>query len=380
MKVISLFSGAGGLDLGFMLSGHQIVWANDFDDEAVKTYKANIERDSCKSHIKAGDITEIFGKSEEYLKNNVPDADIVIGGFPCQGFSIANLSRSMSDERNFLYLELLRTISVKQPKYFIAENVKGLESMEKGKVLEMILNDFENAGVESGNSGYTVYYNVLNSADYGVPQSRERVIIFGVRNDIKENIIMPIKDFGYKNERKKLYIEPTHSKTSLIVEEKKPFEKMNTAYELLAENKFDEIGEIFYGNEGKLFTHRTVKDAIGDMPLEWDLKEENFKDHYGTKNKVRITGMIGNREIDWNVPSPTILGRGSKSGGPVIIPHPELHRRMTVREVARIQTFPDDFVFSGSNTAKYRQIGNAVPVMFSFFLGDLFNRIEKKHK
>ena len=177
MKVISLFSGAGGLDLGFSLAGHEIVWANDFDEYAVQTYEKNFNRFN-KHKVVRGDIIDYLNKDEEFLKNDIPDADIVIGGFPCQGFSIANINRNMSDERNYLYLQVLKMIQLKNPKFILLENVKGLENMEKGKILSMIINDIENTG-----SGYTVYYNLLNALNYGVPQNRERVIIFGVRND-----------------------------------------------------------------------------------------------------------------------------------------------------------------------------------------------------
>lgn len=178
MKVVSLFSGAGGLDLGFIKAGHTIVWANDLYDDAVATYRKNIG-----NHIVDKDIREI--PSEE-----IPDCDIVIGGFPCQGFSVANTKRHTADERNVLYKELLRVIKDKNPKFFLAENVKGILSLNKGESFKMIMNDFRNLN-------YEVQYKVLNAANYGVPQTRERVIIVGVRKDI---------DFVYE------YPHPTNSK------------------------------------------------------------------------------------------------------------------------------------------------------------------------
>ena len=162
-KVISLFSGAGGMDIGFINSGFEIVWANDFFKEAVESYRNNIG-----DHIVYGDITKI--KSSEMPD----DIDLVIGGFPCQGFSVANTKRSMKDERNFLYKEMLRVIKDKKPKFFVAENVKGILSMEHGKVIEMIKKDFESIG-------YKVDARLLNAAEYGVPQARERVVIIGNR-------------------------------------------------------------------------------------------------------------------------------------------------------------------------------------------------------
>lgn len=165
-KVLSLFSGAGGMDLGFIKAGFNVVWANDFFEEAVDTYKLNIG-----DHIVHGDITEIDG-------DQMPDdVDIVIGGFPCQGFSVANTRRSTDDKRNFLYKEMLRVIKEKKPAFFLAENVKGILSLDGGKVFKMIKGDFENLG-------YKVDAHVLNSAEYGVPQARERVVIMGNRINI----------------------------------------------------------------------------------------------------------------------------------------------------------------------------------------------------
>ena len=162
-KIASLFSGCGGLDLGFIQAGYEIVWANDFFKEAVETYKYNIGE-----HIVFGDITQI-------PSTDVPDNfDILLGGFPCQGFSVANTKRSMHDERNFLYKELLRLIRDKQPKFFVGENVKGLLSMQKGEVIKMIVEDFRALG-------YHVEYRLLKASDYGVPQHRERIFIIGNR-------------------------------------------------------------------------------------------------------------------------------------------------------------------------------------------------------
>ena len=165
MRVISLFSGAGGMDLGFVRAGHTVVWANDHDQDCVQTYRHNIG-----SHI-------VFGDIEDVPAAKMPDGDVLIGGFPCQGFSRANLKRSTSDRRNRLYLEFVRILEEKQPTYFVAENVRGLLSLDGGRVIDMIVNDF--AAV-----GYTVSYSVVNMADFGVPQTRRRVIILGNREGV----------------------------------------------------------------------------------------------------------------------------------------------------------------------------------------------------
>lgn len=366
MKVISMFSGAGGLDLGFELAGHKIVWANDFDKNAVLTYKNNFDQFN-KHDIVLGDICEYLGRPEEELKKEIPDADIVIGGFPCQGFSVANLKRNMEDQRNFLYLQILKMLNLKNPKYFLLENVKGLTNMEKGKVLEMILNDLENSG-----QGYEVYYNVLNALNYGVPENRERVIIYGVRKDVAKKIKLPI--FKGIEGRKVLNVPPTHSSISDIEQPMKTYEVLNDMYDKLLKNI--KIKQDDYFKKGVLYRYQTLNDDIKDLPEE--LGQENILNHEASKCKKvdensAKTKFMGNRPTSWNKWAPTIMGRGSGTGGPLIIPHPEYNRRMSVREVARIQTFPDKFKFEGSVSAGYRQVGNAVPVLMAFNIAKIFN-------
>lgn len=194
LKVISMFSGAGGMDLGFIQAGFEIIWANDFFEDAVNSYRKNIGK-----HIVYGDITKI---SSEDIPDN---PDVIIGGFPCQGFSVANTKRSMEDKRNFLYKEMLRVISDKRPKFFVAENVKGLLSIEKGKVFEMIKKDFENLKDKEGNViGYKVDAKIVNAAEYGIPQARERVVIIGNRLGVANTYPEPshyMEKKGYENKK-----------------------------------------------------------------------------------------------------------------------------------------------------------------------------------
>ncbi len=298
MKVISLFSGCGGLDLGFKKAGFNIIWANDFDKEAVESYKSNIGE-----HIIYDSIYNI--KTED-----IPDADILIGGFPCLGFTVAKgKSRELNCDYNQLFQEYARVLDAKQPKYFLVENVTGIKSGKEFNDFfhNVILESFISSGI-----GYRVKYETILSSDLGVPQNRKRVIILGTRNDIKK--------------------EPNFPKKFI---------------------------------EDKL----TLKDAIYDLPREYDLTIPN---HIGNKHKVKINGYVGNRQLDWDKPSPTITGRGSRTGGAVIHPHPNRHRRLSVRECARIQSFPDNFIFKGSNGACYAQIGNAVPPIMSFYLANQF--------
>ena len=307
MRVVSLFSGAGGLDFGFIKAGHQILWANDLYRDAVETYQKNIG-----NHIVCEDISKIS-------TSDIPDCDIVIGGFPCQGFSVANTKRHVDDERNVLYKQLLRVIRDKNPKFFLAENVKGILSIGKGKVFQMILDDFQSIG-------YNVQYRVLNAADYGVPQTRLREIIVGVRKDVH---------FEYK------YPSPTNSKD---------------------------------GANG-LPRWVSVSDALKDIP-DPDLPN-NLPNHNYSKYKLSFNGYIGHRPLNPDMPAPTVTARGDDKGGVVILPHPTAARRMSCRELATIQSFPLDYEFQGNRSSVYRQIGNAVPVLLGYAVAKQFNLYEE---
>lgn len=305
MRVVSLFSGAGGLDLGFIWAGHEIIWANDIFADAVETYRKNIG-----NHIVLGNIKEI--PSED-----IPDCDIVIGGFPCQGFSVANWKRHVGDVRNELYVELLRVIRDKKPRFFMAENVKGILSLGRGKVVEMIKSDFEAAG-------YKTKYQPLNSADYGVPQCRERVIFIGVRNDLDLEIQFPLPSHGNPSNGSLPFTKPWVS-----------------------------VGE-----------------ALRDIPEPENSPE--IPNHTYSKYKLRFNGYLGHRVIDPNRPAPTVTARGDDRGGVVVLHHPKNHRRMSARELATVQSFPLDFVFHGCRSSVYRQIGNAVPPLMAKALGEAF--------
>jgi len=305
MNVVSLFSGAGGLDLGFIRAGHNVIWANDIDEDAVQTYKNNIG-----SHI-------ITGPLELIPSSAIPDSDIVIGGFPCQGFSIANMKRQLNDSRNKLYLELLRVIRDKQPKYFLAENVKGLTNLDHGRVLQAILSDFEAAG-------YCVKHKILDAADYGVPQHRHRVIFVGVRSDIPRDIDFPTLT----------YADPARNPQS------------------------------------PLLPWITIGAALKDIPEPEEAPK--LPNHTYSKYKLRFVGYLGHRRIDPSKPAPTVTARGDNRGGVVVLHHPNNHRRMSARELATAQSFPLDFKFAGNRSSAYRQIGNAVPPVFAKALASVF--------
>lgn len=312
MKAISLFSGAGGLDLGIIQAGNTILWANDIDKDAVATYRENIG-----NHIVLDDIRNID-------VSLLPDADVVVGGFPCQGFSQANTHRVLNDERNELYKFFYEVVKVKQPKFFIAENVKGILSYASGEAIKQIIADFEGAG-------YTTKVNLVNMADYGVPQSRQRVVIIGQNVKLGKEMLFrfPI---------------PTHSQD---------------------------------GNKG-LQKWVSIKEAIDHFP---DPNEENnVLNHIYSAYKVVYRNYTAHRKTDPNKPSPTIIARGNGGGGVCAIPHYNGERRLTIRESASVQTFPENFHFVGSMNACYRQIGNAVPVKFAKLLGEELIRLEKEEK
>lgn len=312
MKIVSLFSGCGGLDLGLIEAGHEIIWANDIFADAVATYRKNIA-----SHVDERDIRKI--PSDE-----IPDCDVVVGGFPCQGFSVANMKRNVDDIRNQLYRQMVRVIRDKKPKFFIGENVKGMASLGGGEVLKKIISDFEKIG-------YSVQWKVVNAADYGVPQTRMRLIIFGVRKDLAiGEVQFPPK--------------PTHA----------------SAEELKSSKRKPWV---------------TVGDALAHFP---EPEENNdIPNHECSKYKLRFNGHLGHRYIDPDRPSPTVTGRGDEKGGVVVLHHPGNHRRMTARELAAVQSFPDNFVFEGTKTSAYRQIANAVPPLLGKAIGKLLAQAEK---
>lgn len=317
-KVISLFSGCGGLDLGieggfsflnnyYPKNPFKIIWANDINERATKTQKQNFKDLT----VVCGDIVKILdNKNDRQLSLFEKDArlpkyaDVVIGGFPCQDFSFSGKRKGLSVARGNLYESMVQVVKRVQPKVFLAENVKGLISWEDGRAIKTIINAFSDVG-------YRVEYKLFNAADYGVPQMRERVILIGIRKDIKRNVVWP---------------EPTHSATNKNL---KPWV--------------------------------TIKDAIDDLKDEGKHKS---LPNYGYSKAKLFAGKQGNIKTQADKPAPTM--RAEHHGN--IEFHYELSRRLSAREAARIQSFPDDFVFFKSISDAYRQIGNAVAPVFAWHL------------
>lgn len=306
-RVISLFSGAGGLDLGFKggfdflnkrydENPFEVVWANDINEKACKTLKHNFPE----TPVVCGDITLVD-------KSTLPEADVVLGGFPCQDFSLAGKRQGLAVERGNLYLSMVDVVDKVKPKLFLAENVKGLLTWQNGLAINTIVEDF-------GKIGYKIKYQLLNTANYGVPQTRERVIIVGVRNDLTSEFFFP---------------RETHSDSE----------------------------DLFQSTEKWV----DLKKAIGD--LENDEKHFSLPNSGYSKAKL-FQGTQGNTKTKADRPGPTM--RAEHHGN--IEFHYSLPRRLSAREAARIQSFPDNFEFLNSTTDAYRQVGNAVAPVFAWHL------------
>ncbi len=308
LKIMSLFAGCGGMDLGFLMAEHprfryQIVWANDFDKDACTTYRKNFGVD-----ISEGDIWDVD-------LSKTPDVDVIIGGFPCEDFSIVrgDTRRGFGAKRGLLYTKFVEAVSLKQPLFFVAENVKGLLSIANGSAIQKIKDDFSKVD----HVGYDVQYKLINFADYGVPQKRERVIIVGVRNDLKLKFNYP---------------EPTHIGRHVSVK-----------------TAFEGVESVTLNNE-KLHIKPSTAEKLSKIP-----PGGNYSSLPGAKKNWM--SLIYKR-LHPDEPSPTLVAAG---GGGTWGYHYKEPRPLTNRERARIQTFPDDFEFIGSTTEVRRQIGNAVP-------------------
>jgi len=295
ITIVSLFSGCGGMDLGFLggfnflgkkykKTQFEIIWANEINTAACNTYRKNIG-----NHILEGDIHQKMKLLPKY-------ADVVIGGFPCQDISINGKMEGVKGKKSCLYMSIVDAVKKIKPKIFIAENVKGLLLKSNIESLQTILNDFNSLG-------YNITYKLYDASFYGVPQTRERVFIVGTRKDVSD---------------------------------------------------FEHPVPI-YGN------FITVKDAIGD--LENYKENEEFSHIWSKANK---SSEQGNRKLIANRPGYTI--RAECHGN--IQFHYKLPRRISMREAARIQSFPDTFIFQSKLRETERQIGNAVPPVLAWHIAN----------
>lgn len=319
MNIVSFFAGAGGLDLGFEKAGFNVIWANEYDKSIWETYQKNHNN----TFLDKRSIVDIPA-------NDVPNCDGIIGGPPCQSWSEAGALRGIKDKRGQLFFDFIRILSEKQPKFFLAENVSGMLLGRHSEALENIKELFRNAGI-----GYDLSFEMLNAVDYNVPQDRKRVIFVGIRKDL---------DFTFQ------FPKPNFPKLNL---EDVIFDLKDNVIPAKTSNKTN-------GNNCVIPNHEYMTGGFSSM--------------YMSRNRVR----------SWDEPSFTI-----QAGGRHAPLHPQapkmelvvhnvrkfvsgkehLYRRLSVRECARIQTFPDNFIFHYENIADaYKMIGNAVPVNLAYFL------------
>lgn len=327
LNTISLFSGAGGLDLGLIEAGFNIVWANDIYKPAVENYRHNI------GEIFEADITKVD-------PSTLPNCDVVVGGFPCQPFSSAGNRLGTFDERGNLYLDCIRIINEKQPKIVIFENVRGLLSIKNKdgtKLIDTITYLLENSG-----QGYAVTYQLLKASDYGVPQNRYRVIIVGIRNDLgfQYHFPSPIEENP---------LNLTVGEALKNISENTP--NSNDIWKLSPQSQ-NLVQHIPEGGSWKNIPYEYLPERL--KKIRDNMKRYHSPNFYRRFSRNEINGTI------------TAAATPENSG----ILHPTEDRRYSVREIARIQSFPDDYEFVGSSiAAKYKIIGNAVPPKLSEIIG-----------
>ena len=319
LKVASLFCGCGGTDLGLLgefdfLGKHygknpfQIIYANDFEKTACDLFEKNFNLKTDNRDIRMIESSEI------------PDMDVLTGGFPCQSFSIVaqNPKRlGVKDEKGLLFFEMCRILKDKQPKSFVAENVKGLLSANKGEAFPLIISEFEKVG-------YNVTYKLLNSANFGVPQNRYRIIIVGIRNDLGISFVFP---------------------DSVLLSE--------SDYATLVSVVDRNVPEKYY------FSERAI---LGMKAAKLDMNKGRAQD------LGKPCNTVGSHlaKVSLNSTDPVLLENGR-------------YRRFTPREVARIQSFPDNYVLVGSEGSQYKALGNAIPpVMFWHIAKSLAMQLQNK--
>ncbi|AFY90779.1 DNA cytosine methyltransferase [Chroococcidiopsis thermalis] len=367
---ISLFTGAGGLDIGMEQAGFHTVSIVEKDSDSAKTIALNrpylknaVARDI--QQIKASDLLEEGGCAIDLGRSLRPgEIDLVTGGPPCQPFSTAGKRGSVIDPRGSLFMDFIRIVEQLQPRFFVMENVRGLLSAPirhrphlqrgmgyppleqdemQGSALQVVL-------AEMKSLGYQVVYNLLEAADYGVPQNRERVIFIGSRES--EAVTFPL---------------PTHSNSGISLP------KWHTLQDALI-NLNDPQPEYTPYSNSRLKYLKLLKGGQNWRNLPDELKKEAMGGAYNSGG-----GKVGfYRRLSWNKPSPTVTTSPYQKATDMC--HPEELRPLSVRECAKIQTFPDDWIFYGSTASKYRQIGNAVPILLAQAIGKHLYKLLQEEK
>lgn len=363
-RVIDLFSGAGGFSTGFMKAGFEIAAAVEYDKQIAETYSHNHPA----TEMYAKDIKQVV-EEVDFSKYN---ADIIIGGPPCQGFSMAGArirkNKFIDDPRNYLFKYYFRIVQQVKPKLFILENVKGILTMEKGEIFRQIIELFSNSEYFEGDR-YYIHHMVVKAKEYGIPQQRERVFIIGFLN----------KDIDIEKYIKK-------AKTAVLNKYPHFFDSVSVWDALSNLPQSDCEGNIknlkpqnqyqeFLSN-ADCISYNHIKPQHSDVVIRrikqisegenWTKLRDNIKSvHSGAYGRLCKDGV-----------SPTITTRfDTPSGGGFI--HPVEDRTLSPREGARIQSFPDSFKFLGNKTSVYKQIGNAVPPKLAYFYANVLREILK---
>lgn len=371
LTLIDFFCGAGGLSLGFIQEGFNVKLASDIEDVCIQTYKYN-HPDLPSDKLIQEDIREFIDDIDNYIDESI---DIVVGGPPCQGFSNVNQRRIIDDPRNELYKYFLKMVEIIAPKFVVMENVKGML-----KVAEQVVEDFSAIQIKNDeiSLSYDVDFEVLKSNEFSVAQKRERLIYIAVRSDLKDKLHLSpeeiFNEINKNNENKPKYVlndalkdikslKAPRVKNTTNIDSDIYGKKIDVNYHQNHNNSYLDLI-----NEGRkipyLFNHKTR--YVNDVNYEIykrlnqgnDSTDEKIKDimPYNTRNDIfkdKYFKLIGNR------PCRTITAHMKSDCHSHI--HPFEVRALTPREAARVQSFPDDYLFWGAYTKTYMQIGNAVP-------------------
>lgn len=362
-KVIDLFAGCGGLSIGFQQAGFQIIKAVEFDKEIAESYKYNHQD----TQMYAEDICNV--DNVNYFSEN--EADVIIGGPPCQGFSMAGArireNSFKEDPRNFLFKHYVNVVKIVKPQYFVFENVKGILTKDNGDIFREIIKEFSEPANFDGDK-YFVSYKIVKAVSLGIPQKRERVIIFGSKNrevDFEKMYQATIEHLSK--------INPT------IFESVNVWDAISNLPEPTSDGIINNITpktnyQRYLSSTGEFITNH-LKPNHSSIAIERMKKIGNGQNYTVLNEDIKSVHSGSYGRLSQNEPAPTIVTRfDTPSGGKFI--HPIENRTLTPREAARIQSFPDDFVFTGSKSCVCKQIGNAVPPKLAFVLANIIKTIE----
>lgn len=360
IKTIDLFAGCGGFSYGFERAGFKIILAVEFDKTIAESYKANHKNvNVIVNDIKKVDNSKIF--------KNV-DAQVIIGGPPCQGFSMAGArirKGFIDDPRNYLFKHYFNVVKLVKPKIFILENVKGILNLKKGQIFREIESVFKNPDNFNGKP-YKIQYKVVKVKQFGVPQNRERVIIIGSQFDF--NLEKEIKNTKQEILKIDKYFFDKVTVWDAISNLPNPTESGNVKvlkFDSQYQKSLKSNSKIVKNHYKTNHSQKTI-DRIKKIKID-----ENFKTLEEKINSIH-SGSYG--RLNPNGIAPTITTRfDSPSGGKFT--HPFKNRTLTAREAARIQSFPDDFTFTGTKSSVCKQIGNAVPPKVAYFFAVMIRRL-----